>query len=81
MAFTIKTFEESGAGNLVLKCAPLLGGELCKLGLWRAEASRLNCVQQQEEEEEEETKPNKFHLVVQNIGAGASAAAAADLHP
>ena len=80
MAFTIKTFEESGAGNLVLKCAPLLGGELCKLGLWRAAAARLNCVQQQEEEEEE-TKPNKFHLVVQNIGAGASAAAAADLHP
>ena len=81
MAFTIKTFGESGAGNLVLKCAPLLGGELCKLGLWRAEAARLNCVQQQEEEEEEETKPNKFHLVVQNIEAGASAAAAADLHP
>ena len=78
MAFTIKTFGESGAGNLVLKCAPLLGGELCKLGLWRAAAARLNCVQQQEEEE---TKPNKFHLVVQNIGAGASAAAAADLHP
>ena len=39
--------------------------------------ARAHCVQQ----EEEETKPNKFHLVVQNIGAGASAAAAADLHP
>ena len=64
-----------------LKCAPL-GGDLCKLGLWRAAAARLNCVQEEEEEEEEEeTKPNKFHLVVQNIGAGASAAAAADLHP
>ena len=55
---------------------------MCKLGLWRAAAARLNRVQEEEEEEEEEeTKPNKFHLVVQNIGAGASAAAAADLHP
>ena len=65
-----------------LKCAPL-GGDLCKLGLWRAAAARLNCVQE-EEEEEEETKPNKFHLVVQNFGARASSAAAAagaDLHP
>ena len=67
MAFIIKaleekTVEESAASNPVralLKSASW-GGELCKLGLWRGAAARAHCVQQ-------ETKPNKFHLVLQNF--------------
>ena len=75
MAFIIKaleekTVEESAAGNpvwVLLKSASW-GEEL-----WRGAAAEAHCVQQ-------ETKPNKFHLVLQNFGAGA-AAAALDLRP
>ena len=75
-AFEEEHVEESAVGNpvRVLLKSVSLGGELCKLGLWRCAAAGAHCVQQ-------ETKPNKFHLVLQNFGARAPAAAALDLRP